>query len=197
MLIETYSQRNTSSTIMEEEPQIITIDPKGDIRLLVTDDLGNSTILVASSKVMSLVCQPWRAMLGPDSQFREAQVKNREAIPLPDDDARALERILYIAHLRFDKVPLKIEINDLVEIAILADKYDAGHMLRAWLGYWLSSIKSQIDTPGCEQQWLTLSWIMGLPGAFVKVASRMVLSGHLNDEDLTFGQPRKPPQTFA
>ncbi|RFU33368.1 hypothetical protein B7463_g2946, partial [Scytalidium lignicola] len=162
--------------------ETVEIDPHGDVRLLVKDDKGNSKILIASSKVMSLVCQPWRAMLGPDSKFREAQVKHMETIPFPDDDARAVEIMLYIAHLRFDKVPSKVDIDDLVEIAILADKYDAGHILQAWLGRWLNLVQPLMDTPGYEQQWLSISSIMGLPGAFVKVASRMILSSHVNEQ---------------
>ena len=103
-----------------KEPKVIYFDDCGDKRLLV-----DSTILVVSSKMMSLVSDPFKAILSLDGAFSEAQLGNNDPISLLEDDLHALTILLWIAHLHFNKVPIHLEFLELIAVTVLTDKYQA------------------------------------------------------------------------
>jgi hypothetical protein len=51
---------------------------------------------------------------------------------LLEDDLGALSILLYIAYLQFDKVPSRLEFDELVAVAILADKHQAMKLVVLW-----------------------------------------------------------------
>ncbi|KAF1835739.1 hypothetical protein BDW02DRAFT_596979 [Decorospora gaudefroyi] len=81
---------------------------------------------------------------------------NMSEISLPDDSCDVFNIIMFIAHWQFDKLPATLTPRSLVDIALMSDKYDLGHLLRAvaeqknWLqpykdnsGAWASDINLQ------------------------------------------------------
>jgi hypothetical protein len=154
----------------------IYFDHKGDVRLLV-----DQTILVVSSKAMSLISDPWNAMLGPEGAFSEAKSGRSEPIPLPDDDLGALSIILNIAHLRFDKVPAHLEFNQLLRLAVLTDKYQATQIVRPWISTWIKGLEHLANKDGHEE-WLWIAWEFGLSNSFERVAKRLVLQSRTNSD---------------
>ena len=92
-------------------PRTTCFDPRGDVKLLL-DGAEGEEVLIVSSKAMTLVSDPWRAMLGPKGSFREAQSQGHHGsreIPLHDDNPKRLSIMLHIAHLQFEQVPLNLE----------------------------------------------------------------------------------------
>src|SRR4051794_19273983 len=104
---------------------------------------------------MALISDPCNAMLGSEGHFSEALPGNSKFIPLLEDDIEALSIILYIAHLRFDKVPSGLEFDQFLSIAVLTDKYQATHLVRLWLLNWINHLEHLVDTDGYKE-WL---WI--------------------------------------
>ena len=49
---------------------------------------------------------------------------------LPEDDADALLYVLRIAHLQFRRIPATLEFVDLLNVAIICDKYDTVEIVR-------------------------------------------------------------------
>jgi hypothetical protein len=154
----------------------IYFDRQGDVRLEV-----DGTILVVSSKTMSLISDPWNAMLGPTSSFSEALSKHSKPILLPEDDIEALTIILHIAHLQFDKVPLQLEFDQLLSIAVLTDKYQATQIVRPWLSNWVNGLKHLVDEDGYEE-WLWIAWEFGISDSFEHIANRLVLESRTNSD---------------
>jgi hypothetical protein len=166
LAVETASQSNMEHS---KATKTIYFHRHGDVRFLVDD-----TYLVVSSKTMTLISDPWKAMLGPDGSFIEAQPGNDKAIPLPEDDLQALTTLLHIAHLQFTKVPQHLEFEELLAIALLTDKYQATQIVAPWLKYWLESLNETICKNGYEE-WLWIAWEFGLDDIFLRVANRLVL----------------------
>jgi hypothetical protein len=160
----------------DEAVTTIYFDRCGDVRFLVKD-----TVLVVSSKTMSLISDPWNAMLGPEGSFCEALHGQSMLIPLPEDDLEALSIILHIAHLQFDKVPSRLEFNQLLSVAILTDKYQATQIVRPWLLTWVKHLEHLVDKEGYEE-WLWIAWEFGISDVFERVASRLVLESRTNSD---------------
>lgn len=109
-------------------------DPEGNAKVIIcseegTDETRGKVVFKVSSKVMKLFCEPWKAMLNSKSGFTEWI---DGAITFHGDNAEVLSTPLRIAHLQFDEVPETICIDDLLEIAILTDKYQAKKMIRSF-----------------------------------------------------------------
>ncbi|KAI9726015.1 MAG: hypothetical protein M1834_009443 [Cirrosporium novae-zelandiae] len=158
----------------------IEFDPYGDLKLVVYNYDGPS-VLVVSSKAMSLACDPWRVMLGPEAKFSEAQPEHSKIIPLPEDDPVALSILLHIVHLQFDQVPSKLEFDDFVEMAMLTDKYQATKLVAPWVPNWIWEVSCLAKREGFEK-WLWIAWEFGVTMSFETVASRLVLESSTNDE---------------
>ena len=167
-------KRRRRSTKESNAPKTIYFDDRGDKRLLV----GN-TILVVSSKTMSLISDPFKAMLDPDGAFSEAQPGNNEPILLPEDDLNALKLLLWIAHLHFNKVPARLEFEELVAVAVLTDKYQATRMISPWLSGWVANLKDTVYKDGYEE-WLWIAWEFGLADIFKKVANKLFWQSRTN-----------------
>jgi hypothetical protein len=130
-------------------------------------------------------------MLGPDGQFSEAQAGRSEPIPLPEDDLESLSTILYIARLRFDKVPSQLEFHQLLSIAVLTDKYQATHIVRPWLPAWIKHLEHLVGQDGYEE-WLWIAWEFGLADFFERVANRLVLESGTNANEQCLTTSGKP-----
>lgn len=118
-------------------------------------------------------------MLGPESQFKEAQGESSEEIPLPEDGLNTLSIILNIAHLNFTKVPSHLEFDDLLTVAIVTNKYLAMHIVRSWVTNWIKHLEGTVGVQGYEE-WLWISWEFGYNNIFELVANKLVLESRIN-----------------
>lgn len=167
-------KRRRRSTRESKAPKTIYFDDSGDKRLLV-----DNTILVVSSKTMSLISDPFKAMLSPDGAFSEAQPRNNEPILLPEDDLNALTILLWIAHLHFNKVPTRLEFEELLAVAVLTDKYQATRMVSPWLSDWIENLKDTVCKDGYEE-WLWIAWEFGLANIFEDVVTKLFWESRTN-----------------
>ena len=72
-------------------------------------------------------------------------------IPLPEDDPKAMSIICMVLHFRNNDVPNSLELEELLCITKLADKYDCiealKHVARTWV---------RIDATNCDQEDLSI-----------------------------------------
>jgi len=101
----------------KQEPEIVTIDPAGDVYLVCgLETEGPAITLRVSSQIMSLASPVFRTMLGP--RFEEGTRLTRSGsveVLLPDDDAEAMTLICNILHHRQHAVitnPFSPDSND-------------------------------------------------------------------------------------
>ncbi|KAF2801904.1 uncharacterized protein BDZ99DRAFT_504179 [Mytilinidion resinicola] len=126
MATENSDQSSTSVTEIAKNGDIILVVGPHKKKIQVC-----STVLKNASKYFN-------AMFGP--HFAEGQDLHGDSpkgIPMPDDDANALEILLNIFHLRNDDVPETLGPTEVLDVAVAADKFDCivaiKHAIRLWL----------------------------------------------------------------
>ena len=116
-------------------------DPTGDL-VLVIGSGDNKRSIRASSKVLSLASPVLAAIFRPHcfSEGTALSSSNPPDIYLPHDDPEAFTMFCHLAHLReyHGKRP-DPSITQLVSLALLCDKYDAGLAFSPWCELWLHS----------------------------------------------------------
>lgn len=156
----------------------------GDLTLLISKEHRPATHRINVSRMSMCLASPvWRAML--TGRFAEA---TKDEILLVDDDPEALLTVLRVAHLRFYEVPKFINLQQLLQIAMLCDKYDTVAICRpfiaGWTAPWFQNIQSNSRSPLSEDLYptagndslLTIAWVFGYQEHFVKRANNLLLS---------------------
>lgn len=123
--------------------QITDIDPAGDFILAVgIEECGDQARLRVSSKVLSLASLAFAAMVSPkwSDGANKASSSEPQYISLPDDDSSPMDWICQILHFRKD-ISKKKDIQFLVGVAQLCDKYSLESPIETWAGACLETAK--------------------------------------------------------
>ena len=147
-------------------------DPDGDVFLLVRnnamDECSEPIRMQVSSKHLSLASPVFKAMLSRN--FLEgATLNTMGSLQMNlDDDSQALVVLLSVIHCQPSKIPSNIDLNLLVGIATLVDKYQLHEAAALLSGQWVSALKSEIPKEWCEAMyhWLFISWVFKLEEEF-------------------------------
>ncbi|KAH7308520.1 hypothetical protein B0I35DRAFT_491682 [Stachybotrys elegans] len=129
----------------DDTPDIATPDTtttdiaaEGDVLLVVGPDNKqlrvHSAFLQQASSVFKTMFKP---IFKEGRQFSEA---GSVTIPLPEDDAYAMEVVLNVIHGRYDNVPESLDPKDLLQAAVIIDKYDCFTPLTLAIRTWFSSL---------------------------------------------------------
>jgi len=118
---------------MEADPQPFTIDPAGDV-ILVVGGTSTKVSLLVSSKVLTVVSPISNAMLGPNFQEgKELAESTPSAIfemELSEDDPKAMKLLCLMAHSRSDSIPHMMVFSALENLVVLCDKHDCMQVIR-------------------------------------------------------------------
>jgi hypothetical protein len=160
----------------------VDVVPYGDLILEVSSDAGTARFKV-SSQVLCIASPVFRAMLGPSSSFKEACELRASAISsepyvlqLGEDDPQALVVVLNALHLQGSKVPISISFQNLVDLAIICDKYDCAPGVTLWADVWTEVWKKYALEPGFER-WLFISWTFGIDEIFMSLSKKLIMEG--------------------
>lgn len=156
----------------------IALAADGDVVLVVGPDrrrLRVSSIFVKNASPVL------KAMLGP--KFKEGhQLTQRDEveIPLPDDNAEALEIVLTTIHGHNDKVPTTLSPTSLLRIAITVDKYDCYNPLAFVIRVWHESACSSVRASNGKGMWALAmaALVLDLQPAFAKITSTLIFAFH-------------------
>ena len=189
----------------------LTFDPHGDIILVIPCGSAVARFQVNSS-VLCLASPVFRAILGPNSRFKEGTnlklatiggQKSPEPMPmelqLSDDDPNALAVILRILHLQFDWIPTPMSPSQgsegrykLYEMAIICDKYDMRHILLYWLKMWTTPLLKELNYQNIAMattigsDWLFITYAFGYPELFRLVSKELALNCHMTSSGELF-----------
>ena len=186
-------QINVPDSEMADDGVTIQIAPFGDLRLRVGHDSGEDqaggdksvkssrSTYIVSSVVMCLASSVWNAMFNPQGHFAESQPSagSRE-VNFAEDDPDALLLVLRIAHLQFKQVPTSLLYNQLLNVAIICDKYDVVGLVRPWYHMWEEPLKLSACKPAHEE-WLFIAWTFGDTPTYKSLARSLVLESTIND----------------
>jgi hypothetical protein len=111
------------------------IAANGDVILLIG---FHKTRILVNSVVLRNASRYFNAMFGPNfSEGQDLKGSVIKEIPMPDDNAAALEILFNIIHLRNAAVPECLKPNEVFELAVVADKFDCVIPLKHASMQWL------------------------------------------------------------
>ncbi|KAK7178318.1 hypothetical protein PSPO01_15627 [Paraphaeosphaeria sporulosa] len=113
-------------------------------------------------------------MFGPNfSEGQGLRVNRLKEILMPEDDANALEIICNILHLRNDVVPEALTPIEVLEIAVLADKFDCIVAVKHASTFWLNPRECQGITE--LGHLMAAAYILDNARAFSEITLSMIL----------------------
>ena len=128
------------------------LEPDGNILLILGRSPADSrlldpsqTLFQVSSEHMVRVSPVFRAMLS--GHFREGtKLRSQDflRLPLPEDDPEALSVLLRVTYGQIGLVPTTLDINTLVEMAMLVDKYQFNNVIGYFSARWFNCYKDSV-----------------------------------------------------
>ena len=118
-------------------------------------------------------------------------------LSLPEDDSDAMLVFLHVIHGRVRSVPRALSLSKLVQLALLADKYDCAEPLGLFVGMWAGNvpgIKPHFTTGGSLLRWLCISWVFKredfttLTALAQKTSERLLVADDLVIPDRVLGK---------
>jgi hypothetical protein len=150
------------------------IAKNGDVILQVLKDTETSVRLLVSSNVLSLASHVFEAMF--DGRFAEGQdlsSASPKTIQLTDDNPECMTMLCRLIHLQNSDIPFDLELDALIDLAILCDKYDCADSVRPWSKIWVSHLLSDTEKNSCEKL-ITVSYLLDLPHEFMDASERLI-----------------------
>ncbi|KAH8884988.1 hypothetical protein GQ53DRAFT_605071, partial [Thozetella sp. PMI_491] len=133
------------------------------------------------SKSLSRASKVWKAMLyGRFAERQPADITQAWVVALPDDDPAALTIFLNIIHGSFE-IPQALELQELLNLTILSNKYDLAHLLRPWVVGWMENMAQYEGRPGCEPL-LWIAWEVGDRQLFTSTVKYITLNAAINSD---------------
>lgn len=136
------------TSLTHTQPAKIDADPAGDLVLAVGSGDTQRRIR-ASSKVLSLASPVLAAMFSPHrfSEGAALSTSNPPVIPLPEDEPETVTMFCHLVHFKeYQGERPSPSFDQLVNMALFCDKYDAGLALNPWSeafnnhsNFWISS----------------------------------------------------------
>lgn len=163
--MESLQQENKQSAIVE-------MAVNGDLILVVGPD---ETRLRVNALFLQAASKPFAAMLGPDWKEGQSLIDrgSRAEIFLPEDNAAALENICAIIHHQNSRVSTSLTPDVILDVAIIADKYDCVDVLKFASYHWLRPGKA---VPPTSLILLTAAaYLFHIPEAFKELTKALVL----------------------
>lgn len=87
-------------------------------------------------------------------------------IPLPEDPPQALLILLSIIHSAWEYMPRQINVDLLLRIVVLADKYDMSKILKQFSREWVRRARPPTSWDYRNRDWLTIFKILQIPTEF-------------------------------
>lgn len=119
--------------------------------------------MLVSSKHMSLASPVFKAMLQAShfKEGRELAFAGKVEISLPDDDPDAFAILMCIIHGRTRSVPREIDLDLLLRISTLVDKYQLREVVEIISDRWISQLESEIPKELTDDllPWLSIAWV--------------------------------------
>ncbi|KAH7111808.1 hypothetical protein B0J11DRAFT_447464 [Dendryphion nanum] len=160
----TIENSNRLSTLITEAAS------NGDVVLVV--GTGEKRVRVCSG-VLKIASKYFTALLGPHfNEGHDIGGNEPKEVMMPYDNAKALEIICNVIHLRNDVVPKSLDSADILDIAITADKFDCIVALKHVSTIWLNP-KEKETVMGLGNL-MAAAYILNDPQAFSDITRAMI-----------------------
>lgn len=163
-------------------PPVVEIDPRGDIRLrlLATPPSTTPTTYLACSRSVSRASPVFDRMLHgsfAESKTSAANVNAEEwVVDLSHGQPHATRLLLDITHGRFEDVPRDLSVEELYDVTVLTNYYDATKSLIPWAEGWMGAVDDATRGAGAlDPKVLWIAWELGRRDTFETVSRRMLM----------------------
>lgn len=170
-----------------EQPEVIRMDPRGDVEIRVQDRTGNTkTVFAVCSRALARVSPDW-ACLFYSSDSENCQ-QSHLTISMNRNETSCLEIMLHVLHHNTSKIPVRLTLKELLLIFHLGRRFQITAQLSIWGIYWFRNPSLFSDfgsrTPLVLTYRMLLANELGLSDVFHEsmrdVACKMGLDGNGN-----------------
>lgn len=169
----------------------IHIDRNGNLQLIVGPDAVKMQV---DANALRRTSKVFNCMLF--GTCRESVQAAEWTVELPEDNPKALTVIFHAAHGNFGSMPRILQVSELYDVTVMADKYAMLGSLRPWAAAWISGLKDgeglfrfedENETSHRDLQMLPILYCLGTPRNFEEFLSRLVVKSRVNTNgDLLF-----------
>jgi BTB/POZ domain len=159
-----------------------------DLKLIVGEE---KTEMLVSHQVMSNASSVFRQMFQQNRFAEGLGIKSNDcfSLPLPDDQADAMEIICNILHFRTNLVPMKDITSDILAgLATVIDKYDCALAVLPWSILWICQESIREEAKNVEDmqlsevgKWIHISAQLGYKDLFFKSTSALISTASADD----------------
>jgi hypothetical protein len=166
------------------EPGSKSIFNFGDGDILAAATWQNERIVFKVSSTVLANASPVRKkfIFPPFPKMPHAENESDVQLDFTEDDPDALLLLFRIAYLRFTKIPLTLDLDILLQVAVLCDQYDCVGLVYPWVEGWMAK-EDETGGDDYSSNWLFIAWVFGREGAFRKAANYWVEKISLGDAD--------------
>ena len=156
----------------------------------VADNVSPPQRFLVASQTLWASSPVFNAMFGPKSKFQEGLNIRRASMsghPPPvislQDDPVAMECLLKV--LFHQPCQPKTGYREILEVAIVTDKYDMQNVMSCWAEKAISWVERYVGLRGFEDA-ILISWVFGYEAIFHKMFTHLTLNSKLVDKTLVF-----------
>jgi hypothetical protein len=153
---------------------VVEVVPDGDCILTVGPEKVKMRV---NSLFLKAASEPFRAMLGPGWKEGNKLRDGADAveIPLPDDDATAIQLLCAVVHHQngSDTIPRQLAVRTILNIAMAADKYDCVRALKFASESWLQPSWDRVDD---LMVLAAAAYLLENAEAFWEITKKMILN---------------------
>jgi hypothetical protein len=151
----------------------VAIAARGDVYLLVGPDAKR---LLVSSQILRNASYYFSNLSGPSfAEGQDLSNNDPKEVPMPDDDAHAVETICSIIHLRNDVVPLSLGPKEVFDIAVTADKFDCANAVKLASMFWLKTSGVGVEAVSELAYLMGAAYILNNADAFGEITLAMMM----------------------
>ncbi|KAK4494030.1 hypothetical protein PRZ48_015216 [Zasmidium cellare] len=155
-------------------PSVAEIAPRGDVVLVCGS--GGSTKLRVESRILALASPVFQAMFEQQNfrEGRELAANGLIEVPLPDDDPVPLTTVCQVLHMRLNVMDKHLDAREMVEIGVVADKYDFCAALSTATYYWCNQLIDGVDDIERARLFVAV-YLLKQEGYFRQLSNDMVM----------------------
>lgn len=133
---------------------------------------GRPVNMRVSSRHLILASPVFKAIIESRLPAGQTTSQPRAEITLHNDDPGAFEILMNIMHNHVRKVPDRVDLEMMVKLSVLVDKYQVWQVMGLYVEMWMLKLHDSMPTSYTSDimSWLSISWVFKLREDFKRVS---------------------------
>ncbi len=172
-----------ATEVSKSAPELIAPIREDSMEIVVGSEhspTGIRRLIVSRPHVVAL-SQQFADAVDRRTSYNLLGKRSIKQVTLLDDDADMMRLVMLVAHLDSARLPSKLDLEELVRLAQLAERYNVSRILTPYLENWLAPHRKRTMDLGYEQ-WLCVAWCFSLESDYILLADFFVLNCKIDAE---------------